>query len=181
MLHSQLSNYTNEQLSNYSHDDLASDLSHVFIFVYDRTAEDVNFAKRCKYERYSNLSQDEKDKWRGELKGAVTAETWNRVESNEREIATELAVTVSTKSWDRSKIPRYTDYERILSNLAKIRSAYGLMSDTPPVPMRPLNTYQKWNDIEKILHDVHYVFTHSTSDVYYCDTEVYAGEGVGII
>lgn len=150
-------------------------------FVYDRTEADVAYAKYCKEKRYINLSADEKEQWTGELKGAVTSETWNRVEENQQTIADEITVTISTKTWQKNDIPRYSDYERILSNLTKIRAGYGLMSDTPQVPDRPLNTYQKWNEIEKILHDVHYVFAHSTADVHYCGAEVYTGEGVGII
>lgn len=150
-------------------------------FVYDRTEKDVDFARYCKETRYANLTAEEKEKWKGELKGAVTVETWNRVEGNTQAVASEIIVPVSTKNWLRTDIPRYSDYIRLLENLAKIRSSYGLMSDTPQVPDRPINTYQKWNDIEKILHDVHYVFTHSTEDVYYCGDEVFIGEGVGII
>lgn len=150
-------------------------------FVFDRTEEDVRLAHGMKYKRYTNLTDPEKAQWNAGLKGAINAADLNRIENNMKAIASEIIVPVSTRSWGRTDIPRHSDYARLLSNLTKIRAGYGLMSDTPPVPAHPLNTFQKWNDIEKILYGVHYVFTHSTEDVYYCDTEVYTGEGVGII
>lgn len=150
-------------------------------FVFDRTAEDVEKALQWKNRRYENFSESEKAQWNEGLKGTINASDWNRIEGNISAIAEEIVVSVSSRSWTRLDIPRHSDYVRLLNNLAKIRAGYGIMSDTPQVPTQPINTFQKWNDIEKILYGAHYVYTHSTEDVYYCDTELYAGEGVGII
>jgi len=45
--------------------------------------------------------------------------------------------------------------------------------------LSPLVTYQKWNAIERILHDVKYVYDRVMDSYYYCGDEIYAGEGIG--
>jgi hypothetical protein len=41
----------------------------------------------------------------------------------------------------------------------------------------PFNNYQKINDIEKILFDIHEILTSQT--YYYCGSELYCGESIG--
>lgn len=151
-------------------------------FVFDRTQADVDRIRELNAKYISGIiSDEERIEWQGAQKGAINAADLNRNEENMQIIAAEIAVIVEIKYWDVCGLPRVSDYARLLDNLAKIRSGYGIMSDTPPVPVQPLNTYQKWNDIEKILHDVHYVFTHVQEDRFYCGAEVYAGEGIGVL
>ena len=50
---------------------------------------------------------------------------------------------------------------------------------TPAVPSHPLNTFQKWNDIERILYDVHdlvLIIDYDRSGV-----ELYAGQAIGVM
>lgn len=150
-------------------------------FIYDRTQTDVDRIKALS-RKYTagTISDEELAEWQDSSKGAINASDMNRNEENMQTIADMIAVGVLTKSWDYSGLPRVSDYTRLLENLAKIRAGYGIMSDTPPVPAQPLNTYQKWNDIEKILHDVHYVYVHVQEDMNYCG-EIYAGEGIGVL
>lgn len=151
-------------------------------FVYDRKQEDVDLVKQLNEKMLTGTaSAEEREVWKNGLKGALNNTDLNRIEENAERIAEEIAVMVSVKTWNMAALPRASDYQRILQNVSKIRAGYGIMSDTPPVPKQPLNTYQKWNDIEKILYGVHYVYTHVQADLLYCGAEVYAGEGVGLL
>lgn len=158
-------------------------------FVYDRTQEDVD---RVKYlnERYlkREITDKEMEEWRtginGKLglKGALNLSDIKRNENNCDIIGKFIQAEVNIKEWDYGDIPREGDYERILSNVGAIRStAFVVHEDTPEVPSHPLNTYQKWNDIEKILHDVYYIYVMLKNSYYYCGTEMHAGEGTGDI
>ena len=128
-------------------------------FVYDRSAQDV--LERTK-------------------KGVLNATDLNRIESNTEAVAGKIAVPVTVKAWQIGGLPRVSDYKRILYNVERIRQGYGIRPDTPETPMQPLNTYQKWNALEKILHDVNYIYDRTESAKVYCG-EIYAGEGVGTI
>lgn len=128
--------------------------------IYDRTEKDV--ADRLK-------------------KAFINFDDLNRIDLNAKEIATLLDVAVSVKTdWQMDGKPRYIDYERIKRNTAKIREAYATYKDTPQVPDRPYTTWQKWNDIERIIHDVFAVYMANTKNVTYCG-ESYCGEEGGLI
>lgn len=115
------------------------------------------------------------------MKGALNAADLNRIESNIREIAEALAVSVTVKMWGADQIPRASDFKRIRDNVQRIREAWSALKDTPATPDPPLTTYQKWNAIERILHDVKYVYDRVMGSYYYCGDEIYAGEGIGIL
>lgn len=51
--------------------------------------------------------------------------------------------------------------------------------DTPKTPSMPVNTYQKMNDIEKILDDVYGILLNNFN--YYCGSEIYAGDDTGLL
>ena len=128
-------------------------------FVYDRSAQDV--LQRTK-------------------KGVLNADDINRIENNTETIADKIAVPVTVKSWSVGGLPRVSDYKRIRDNVERIRQGYGIRSDTPVTPEQPLNTYQKWNDIERILFDVNDLYDRTENARAYCG-EIFAGEGVGIL
>ena len=128
-------------------------------FVYDRSAQDV--LQRTK-------------------KGVLNADDINRIENNTGDIADKIAVPVTVKSWSVGGLPRVSDYKRIRDNVERIRQGYGIRSDTPVTPEQPLNTYQKWNDIERILFDVNDLYDRTENARAYCG-EIFAGEGVGIL
>lgn len=151
-------------------------------FVYDRTQADVDRAKELNQKYLSRtITDDEKAEWAAGIKGALNLADLNRIEGNTAQLASLLAVTIQTKTWNYNDIPRSSDYLRIRNNVQTIRDAWAALSDTPDTPTQPLTTYQKWNDIERILHDVNYVYERIMNSYYYCDTEIYAGEGVGIL
>ena len=128
-------------------------------FVYDRSAQDVLQMTK---------------------KGVLNADDINRIENNTETIADKIAVPVTVKSWPVGGLPRVSDYKRIRDNVERIRQGYGIRSDTPATPEQPLNTYQKWNDIERILFDVNDLYDRTENARAYCG-EIFAGEGVGIL
>lgn len=152
-------------------------------FVYDRTQADVDRVKELN-EKYlkGTITDDEKREWNtginGKLglKGALNLADIKRVERNADQIGKLVAAAVNVKEWEYGDIPRVSDYARIRENVRKIRTAYIVHSDTPEMPKQPLNTYQKWNDIEKILHDVYYIYVRLKNSYKYCGEELYAGE-----
>ena len=157
-------------------------------FVYDRTQADVD---RVKYlnQRYINgtITDEEKREWNTGingsigLKGALNLADIQRIEENCRTISEILSADIKTKEWEYGDIPRVSDYLRIRDNVQRIRDIYPSISSIPQVPEQPLNTYWKWNDIEKILHDVYNIYVRIQNGYYYCGAEMYAGEGIGDI
>jgi len=152
-------------------------------FVYDRTQADVDRVKELNRKYLSGeITEEEKEEWstgingKFGLKGAFNLSDIIRNENNCKIIGGMLAANVSVKEWQYGDIPRESDYERMRGNVSKIRSAYMVHADTPEVPDRPLNTYGKWNDMEKILHDVYHICMRNRNNYYYCGTELYAGE-----
>lgn len=129
-------------------------------FVYDRSAQDV--LDRTK-------------------KGVLNADDLNRIESNSNEIGDKIAIPVTVKTWENGGLPRESDYLRIRNNVEAIRNGYGIKPSTPTTPTQPLNTYQKWNDIEKILFDVNDIYDGTMRTKIYCGEDVCCGDEIGVI
>ena len=155
-------------------------------FVYDRTQEDVERVKELN-EKYlkGTITDEEKREWNtgingvGGLRGAFNLSDIQRIEYNTEKIGGYLAEIVPVKQWEYGDIPRVSDYARIRDNVKKIKESLITYSDTPEVPEHPFNTFRKWNDIERILHDVYSIYVRLKNSYYYCGTELYAGEGIG--
>lgn len=179
MLHNELSAYTHNQLTAYTHDALSS--LPQMEFVYDRKQADVDRVKELNRKYLERtITDEEKAEWAGDLKGALNTSDLNRIESNTAQLASILAVAVQTKTWDYNDIPRESDYLRIRNNVQAVRKAWAALPETPSTPTPPLVTYQQWNAIEQILHDVLYVYNATINNLYYCG-ELYAGEGIGVL
>lgn len=149
-------------------------------FVFDRTQADVDRVSELN-KKYltSTITEEEKEEWLVGNKGALNFSDLNRIENNVETLATYLVVTVITKTWNRGDIPKVSDYQRILDNIQKVRNAWLVLSE-PPTPEQPLNTYQKWNDIEQILYDINTAYERYINSFYYSGGEIYAGD-IGII
>ena len=76
-------------------------------------------------------------------------------------------------------VPTENVYKELLENVETIRSAYCIYSTTPETPSMPLNTFEKWNTIERILSDVHEILLNNFC--YYCGGEIYAGDDTGLL
>lgn len=149
-------------------------------FIYDRTQKDVDRIKELN-EKYINgtITVEERQEWFEDSKGTPNASDLNRIEGNIQTLSDMFGISIETKQWGKNDKPRVSDYDRILGNLDAIKNAWQV-SDSPETPDRPLNTYGKWNDIEKILFDIYYTYMQYIGRFYYCG-EIYAGEGIGIL
>lgn len=178
MYNFQLRNYTHKELREFTNLQLRTG---GLVFIYDRTKEDVDQVRRLT-QKYldGTITEEERKKWMGDMKGALNVSDLNRIEGNIMVLAKFFSVFPTGKTWNSSKdIPRESDFVRILENIKKIRGAWFGLSSTPKTPAKPLDTYQKWNDIEKILHDFDYTYDRYINGRQYCGTEIYAGEGIG--
>ncbi len=152
-------------------------------FIYDRKQEDVDRVIELN-KKYvdGSITEDEKAEWASNMKGAFNLSDLTRIEGNIKALADFFKVSIGVDPYPEKTtrfIPRNRDYKRILDDLKLLRDAWFALSDTPAIPDQPLNTYQKWNDIEKNLHDLNYTYEGYINGFNYCDTEIYAGEGFG--
>lgn len=130
-------------------------------FVYDRTKDDIE--KRTQ-------------------KAFINASDLNRIEKNTEVIGQRISAPVSVRAdWEIGGLPRHSDYQRIKENTRMIRAGYLVHDDTPAVPERPYNTFQKWNDIEKILYDVFSIYVKNFGNVIYCGDGFSCGDDIGVI
>ncbi len=181
MNHAFFKRYTHEKLHRYTHEQMS--LTYWFVFVYDREQKDVLRVAELNG-KYLNrtITAEEKEEWIAGIKGALNVLDLQRIEWNTRLIGEfeMLKLSVSVKQWNYGDIPKVSDFIRILDNVQKIRDAWAVMSDTPQVPKRPLTAFQKWNDVEKIMHDIAFTYGRAIDDISYCG-ELYVGEGIGTI
>jgi hypothetical protein len=87
--------------------------------------------------------------------------------------------------WMASDILTLPDVQRIVGNVAKLRDFCAIHEDTPKVPELPINTFEKLNDLEKILYDINYIFNNETQafarDDKIFGAEIYCGDEIGDI
>lgn len=129
-------------------------------FIYDRTQKDIEERTEKAY---------------------LNAKDLNRVEKDIEIIAGYLNVDVTVKTWEIGNLPRASDFKRILDNVQLLLDAYMVREDTPVAPVQPLNHYQKWNDIEHILHDLFWIYIGNLNNIYYCGEDVCCGNEIGVI
>lgn len=145
--------------------------------VTDRSQSDIYRVLELLEKGWKNFTDSEKREWYAGMKGTLNTSDLIRIQNNIQLLSDvlELNLTVS----DVPEIPTVTLFGEIRENTGKIRSAYCIHSTTPIVPEEPVNTFEKWNDIEKILSDVYEILLNNFH--YYCGTEIYAGESSGLL
>lgn len=146
-------------------------------FVYDRTQADVNRVKTLAEKGFSKMTQAEQTEWIAGMKGALNLSDLRRIVNAMVYIAGWLGVSISTKSVP--SMPKAAFYKTMLSDIAKLRSSTLVHADTPETPVRPVNTYQKVNDIEHILHDMYSIIANQYC--YYSGNEISAGDSIGAL
>ncbi len=135
--------------------------------IYDRTQQDVVRVKELLIKIKKGIASEEDIlEYNTDLKGALNTSDLQRIVGNIQYLADLLEVSITQQSVP--EIPRYNWYNQLLINLQKVLNAYTKYSDTPDVPNHPLNTYEKWNTIEKIIWDI--------QDIYKNNIPYYAGE-----
>lgn len=118
--------------------------------IFDRTQQDVEFAKRQIAQWKNGLANDVYD-----LKGCLNVSDINRIENNIKYLSNKLnelgySNTTYTKTWNRTSLPNQQDIDRIINNVKELIKAFCQQPSAPNVPDR-LVDYNDINAIEKNL------------------------------
>ena len=146
-----------------------------FVFVYDRTQSDVDRVKELRNIGWDNLTPAQKEEWLSGLKGCLNTKDLQRIEDNTCALAQLINVSLQSNSGNVPGIPDVSYFSRLLVNLEALVATGFVYLTTPKVPQNPINTFQKVNDIEKILRDIYSVYMANSTSSFYCG-EAYAGE-----
>ena len=151
------------------------------VFIFDRTQADVDRVHELQRIGWQNMTEAQRSEWMGGLKGCLNTSDLKRIENDIYVIAQQLNISLQTNRDNLPELPDELYFQTMLTNVAKLRASGYLHRDTPQVPDQPINTYQKVNDIEHILHDIYEIYLANNSYLPYCGTEIYAGEDSGIL
>lgn len=121
--------------------------------VTDRSQNDIERVRELFKKGWQNFTQTEKDEWLNGIKGALNKIDLERIQNNIQLLSDALELNLTVDAIP--EIPKANFYNMLVKNVEAIRGAYYIYKSTPLTPELPLNTYQKWNDIEKILLDVY--------------------------
>jgi hypothetical protein len=134
--------------------------------IFDRTQNDVNYA-------LNNPSSSDF------LKGSYNYTDLNRIEQWCEYISQELnmysySVDITTKTdWELTDFPTKTEMERIRSNAQKLKDAF-ISFTIVPENLEKM-TYQKANDLEKVLDELNTLIKNMIANFYYSG-EIFSGE-----
>ena len=118
---------------------------------------------------------------RNEL-GVLNASDLNRIDGNMQELAKKLGVTIApAKNWTNSSIPVVSDYERIINSTKAVRSALKVPEPMPEVPTMPLNSFDKYNAIEKIQLMLYTQYRVLQDAKIFAGDGYYSGDKIGVI
>lgn len=145
--------------------------------VTDRTQQDVDHAKDL-ISGWGSLTDDQKAEYLAGLKGCLNTADLERIENNIQILIDVLELDKESHVGVIPEIPTASYMADLKANVRAIREGYFVHADTPEVPDAPYNTFQKFNDMEKILKDVHEVVSSQFS--YYAG-EIYAGDETGLL
>jgi len=138
--------------------------------IYDRTIEDVEFAKN----NQENLES---------FKGALNVSDLNRIENNTvylYNILIEQGYTVSIteySGWKMEDIFYPTDIDRIRQNVINLVDSYSKLESTPTIELG--NYYLgiiDINDIENVLYDVNLLLESMIASFRHCGSAI-SGQG----
>ena len=144
--------------------------------IYDRTISDVN---RVEYLRQKvkdrTATQEEIAEWLTPLKGAYNFADLNRVGEAMNYLADALndfgyynAVSAKT-DWVITDKPNPEQMEKYINDLNELKKCFYVSSTTPQTPSNMVSlTYEKANDIEKILVDIEKIFKSMQNYYVFC-------------
>lgn len=145
--------------------------------ITNRTKNDVYRVAQLKSKGWQNLTTEEKNEFLSDMKGALNVSDIERILNNILILAEVLEISITIP-----EIPNPLDKEfldellNLVSYVSKFHPGY---STTPKLPSAPLNSYDKWNDIEKILEDIYTILTNNF--YYYCGEQIFSGEEIGLL
>lgn len=148
-------------------------------FVYDRTQADVDEVSRMEKVGWEGMTDDERTAWKKGMKGALNLSDIKRIENDCYVLAQLLNVSIVTHRENLPRFPTASYFKSLLDNVSTLRALGYRYQTTPEVPEQPINTYQKVNDIERILSDIYYVY--NSNFVHYAGDGLYAGQDIGLL
>lgn len=148
--------------------------------VFNREQSDLDYAKTILKIGYDYLDGNQKVDFLRGLKGCFNYTDMYRIFQDCMYLGVLIGIEIiPAGEWDTRHPAKQRDYMDMCKNVSALREAYFVYSDTEPTPNVPINSCQKVNAIEKILHDIFAVFQANYSAIKYTG-EQYAG-GIGIL
>lgn len=151
-----------------------------FNLIWNRTQSDVN---RVIYLRdkiqTGTATVAEHLEYAHDLKGARNRSDFERILGAVEYICAYYEVPVLSTLQTLPEIPRRSYISTLLLQLSAMKLSCPIHATTPLVPTLPINTYQKMNDIEKILYDM--ITIIKSKFYYYCDAGLYADGEIGLL
>jgi hypothetical protein len=144
--------------------------------IYNRTQADVDAAAKIRAERVQHFVELTDEEIEILEKGTLTINTLNRIEERQEQLKNlfeedfYFVANIENKSWSYTDFFLQEDFDRIISNLEKLKKAYLVYSDTPPIPDGNYRQYRTINDVEKILHDLDTMLNDVKSHYRECGT-----------
>ena len=145
------------------------------IFIYDRTPNDVNAAKKVvddKLKKFEELTESDKNILN---RGTLTTETLNRIESAERELyeaITEMGYygsPIDTKEWSDGDLFFLGDFARIIKNAQIISDTFFALANSPRNIAAKYH-YGNINNLERLLYDLNMNLNAAKSYIRECGT-----------
>ena len=127
--------------------------------IFDRTKNDVDAAIEIRDKKVKAFAELTEEDVAILERGMMTVNTINRIEQKQsqlKEIINGMGywnTDISNKNWGYEGIFDVTEFQRVLENTEKLRSAFIVYYQTPKVPKVSYH-YEDINAIEKILYDV---------------------------
>lgn len=147
--------------------------------VTDRTQEDVEHAAALLSIAWEDMTAEQQEKYLAGLKGCMNRKDFERIENNVQILLDVFELNLGSYV---DAVPEFLTeayFENLQKNVAAIREAYLIHADTPKVPELPYNTWQKYNDVEKILTDVYEILM--SQFYYFAGEEIYTGDETGLL
>lgn len=121
--------------------------------ITDRSILDIQKLQEYDEIGYKNLTTEQKNEWLSGMKGALNSSDLNRIESNQQFIlallSDQYSLTFKT-NWLMTDFVEDSDENRILMNLKTLMQPFNF-EEEPQVPEKPLNYFEKINQIENII------------------------------
>ncbi|MCM1190778.1 MAG: hypothetical protein NC541_16000 [bacterium] len=147
--------------------------------VTDRSAADVERARSLCNTGWETMTAEQREEFRGDLKGCLNRGDLERIENNMQILLDVLETGRDSNLGSIPEIPDTAYFEGMQENVAAVREGGLIHADTPIVPELPYNSWQKYNDLERILADAYEVV--SSQFHHYAGGEIYSGDETGFL
>ena len=147
--------------------------------VTDRTQADIERAAFLCTCSWQELTAEQREEYLAGLKGCLNRTDLVRLENNIQILLDVLEIAAVSHVEGIPEFPKEDYFRDLQDNVSRIRQGYHVHTDTPQVPELPYNTWQKYNDLEKVLADVFEVINAQFH--YYAGGEIFAGDETGLL